>query len=151
MRPLQAEHIVAVARTTLDTADFCFLTTQGESEPTSTRLMRHLKPDADLTVWFGTSLASRKVREIRRNPRLTVACLDPQRPAYAVLVGTVRRGAHGAVAVLLAGGLADVLAGRAFRSRLRPATVHVRAGRGAELRCRYCTGAIRLARGGGGP
>ena len=89
MEPLTAEHVVAVAKATLDTADFCFLTTQGESEPTSTRLMQHFKPDADLTVWFGTSLTSRKVREIRRNPRVTVACLDPTRPAYAVLVGTV--------------------------------------------------------------
>jgi general stress protein 26 len=89
MRALQAEHVVAVARATLDTADFCFLTTQGESEPTSTRLMQHFKPDADLTVWFGTSLTSRKVREIRRNPRVTVACADPTRPAYAVLVGPI--------------------------------------------------------------
>jgi general stress protein 26 len=89
MRPLQAEHVVAVAKATLDAAEFCFLTTPGESDPTSTRLMHHFKPDADLTVWFGTSLTSRKVREIRRNPRVTVACQDPQRPAYAVLVGMV--------------------------------------------------------------
>ena len=89
MEPLTAEHVVTVAKATLDTANFCFLTTRGESEPTNTRLMQHFKPDADLTVWFGTSLTSRKVHEIRRNPRVTVACLDPQRPAYAVLVGTV--------------------------------------------------------------
>jgi general stress protein 26 len=88
-RPLQDEHVVAVAKATLDAAEFCFLTTQGESDPISTRLMQHFKPDADLTVWFGTSLTSRKVREIRRNPRVTVACADPQRPAYAVLVGSV--------------------------------------------------------------
>jgi GNAT superfamily N-acetyltransferase len=43
MRALQAEHVVAVARVTLDAADFCFLTTQGESDPTSTRLMQHFK------------------------------------------------------------------------------------------------------------
>ena len=89
MEPLTAEHVVAVARAILDTAEFCFLTTHGDSEPTSTRLMHHFKPEADLTVWFGTSLTSRKVREIRSNPRVTVACLDPQRPAYAVLVGPV--------------------------------------------------------------
>ena len=50
MRPLQAEHVVAVAKATLDAAEFCFLTTQGESDPPSTRLMHHFKPDADLTV-----------------------------------------------------------------------------------------------------
>ena len=88
-RPLEAEHVVAVARATLEAADFCFLTMHGESDPTSTRLMHHFKPDADLTVWLGTSITSRKVRELRRTPRATVACLDPQRPAYAVLVGPV--------------------------------------------------------------
>jgi general stress protein 26 len=89
MRPLGAEHVVAVARATLDAAEFCFLTTQGESNPTSTRLMHRFRPDADLTGWFGTSLTSRKVRELRRTPRGTVACLDPTRPAYAVLAGPV--------------------------------------------------------------
>jgi len=89
MRPLQAEHVVAIAKPTLDAAECCFLTTPGDSDPTSTRLMHHVKPDADLTVWFGPSLASRKVREIRRTPRVTVACLDPTRPASAVLAGPV--------------------------------------------------------------
>jgi hypothetical protein len=49
-RPLEAEHVVAVARATLDAAEVCFLTTQGEFDPISTRLMHHFKPDADLTV-----------------------------------------------------------------------------------------------------
>jgi general stress protein 26 len=89
MRPLTAEHVVAVAKATLDTADFCFLITQGESGAISARLMQHFKPEADLTLWFGTSEASRKVRELQRTPRATVACLDPKRPAYAVLGGVV--------------------------------------------------------------
>jgi general stress protein 26 len=89
MESLTAEHVVAVARATLDTADYCFLITQGAAGTASTRLMQHFKPDADLTLWFGTSLTSRKVRELRRTPRVSVACLDPQRPAYTVLVGVV--------------------------------------------------------------
>jgi general stress protein 26 len=89
MHALTAEHVVAVARATLDTARYCFLITQAASGTARTRLMQHFKPDADLTLWFGTSLTSRKVRELRRTPRASVACLDPQRPAYAVLVGTV--------------------------------------------------------------
>lgn len=89
MRLLTAEHVVAVAKATLDTADFCFLITQAEAGGTSARLMQHVKPDVDLTLWFGTSIASRKIREVRSDPRATVTCLDPRRPAYAVLVGAV--------------------------------------------------------------
>jgi general stress protein 26 len=89
MRPLTAEHVVAVVKAALDTADFCFLITQGEAGGANARLMQHFKPEADLTLWFGTSAASRKVRELRDTPRATVACLDPTRPAYAVLGGVV--------------------------------------------------------------
>jgi general stress protein 26 len=89
MGPLTAEHVVVVARATLDAAGYCFLITQGASGTASTRLMQHFKPDADLTLWFGTSAASRKVRELRTNPRASVACLDPQRTAYAALVGAL--------------------------------------------------------------
>jgi general stress protein 26 len=89
MRALTADHVVAVAKAILDAADFCFLITQGEAGGTSARLMQHVKPDADLTLWFGTSITSRKVREVRSILRATVACLDPQRPTYAVLVGAV--------------------------------------------------------------
>ena len=66
MSALTADHVVAVAKAILDSADFCFFITQGEAGGTSTRLMQHVKPDTDLTLWFGTSITSRKVREIRR-------------------------------------------------------------------------------------
>jgi general stress protein 26 len=89
MRALIADHVVAVAKAILDSADFCFLITQREDGGTSARLMQHVKPDADLTLWFGTSVRSRKVREVRSTPRATVSCADPQRRAYAVLVGVV--------------------------------------------------------------
>jgi general stress protein 26 len=89
MRGLTADHVVAVAKATLDSADFSFLITQGAAGGASARPMRHVKPDADLTPWFGTSIASRKVREIRSTPRATVTCLDPQRRAYTALVGIV--------------------------------------------------------------
>ena len=94
MRAFTADHVVAVARATFDSADSCFLITQSEAGGTSARLMKHVKPDTDLTLWFGTSITSRKVREVRNTPRATVACLDPQRSAYAVLVGALAIAEH---------------------------------------------------------
>jgi general stress protein 26 len=94
MRALTADHVVVVAKAILDAADFCFLITQDEARGSSARLMQHVKADADLTLWFGTSITSRKVREVRSAPRATVACLEPQRPAYVVLSGTVAMVEH---------------------------------------------------------
>ena len=94
MRAVTADYVVTIARAILGSADFCFLVTQGESGDASARLMQHVKPDADLTLWFGTSITSRKVREARSNPRATVTCLDPHRPAYAVLVGALAIAEH---------------------------------------------------------
>jgi general stress protein 26 len=94
MTTLTADHVVADAKATLDAADFCFLITQGEAGGISARLMQHVKPDADLTLWFGTSITSRKVREVQSIRRATVTCQDPQRPAYAVLVGEVAIAEH---------------------------------------------------------
>ena len=94
MNALTADDVVAVAKAILDAADFCFFITQGEAEGSSARLMQHVKADVDLTLWFGTSITSRKVREVRNTPRATVACLEPQRPAYVVLMGTVTMVEH---------------------------------------------------------
>jgi general stress protein 26 len=94
MRALTADYVVAIARGILDSADFCFLITQGEGGGVSARLMQHVKADADLTLWFGTSVTSRKIRELRSTPRATVACQDPQGHAYAVLVGAVAIAEH---------------------------------------------------------
>jgi general stress protein 26 len=89
MDPLTAEHVVAVAKAIFETADVCFLITQGEGGGSSARLMQHFTPEADLTLWFGTSAASRKVHELRSSPRASMACQDPRRPAYTVLGGVV--------------------------------------------------------------
>jgi general stress protein 26 len=94
MRALTADRVVAVAKSMLDSADYCFLVTQAEAGGASARLMQHVKPDADLALWFGTSITSRKVREIRSTPRATVTCQDPRRPAYAVLMGAVAIDEH---------------------------------------------------------
>jgi general stress protein 26 len=94
MRAWTGDDVVAVAKAILDSADFCFLITQGEAGGANARLMQHVKPDADLTLWFGTSIASRKVREIRSTPRATVTCLDPQRRAYTALAGMVTIDEH---------------------------------------------------------
>jgi general stress protein 26 len=47
-------------------------------------------PEDDLTVWFGTNPNSRKVKEIQRDPRVTLYYFDPQAQGYVTLLGAAR-------------------------------------------------------------
>ncbi len=38
-------------------------------------------------VWIGTKAGTRKVAHIRRDPRVTLSCFDPNDPGYVTLVG----------------------------------------------------------------
>ena len=47
-------------------------------------------PDDNLIVWFGTNPLSRKVSEIRRNPRVTLYYFDRESQAYVAIQGVAR-------------------------------------------------------------
>lgn len=47
-------------------------------------------PEDDMTVWFGTNSRSRKVREIRRHPRVTLYYFNRENQEYVVLTGVAR-------------------------------------------------------------
>lgn len=82
------EELLEIARTTMQAAEFCFLITFGETEVANARLMQPFEPDPDLTVWLGVSPRSRKVKEIERDERATLAYQYPQEGAYVTLLGT---------------------------------------------------------------
>jgi general stress protein 26 len=83
---LTVESVLAAAKRLLDAADFSWIVT---SSPTGShaRLVQHFKPDADLTLHFGTHTRSRKANELRANPRALVLVQAPSSPAYAALSG----------------------------------------------------------------
>jgi general stress protein 26 len=76
-----------VARATIEGVEYCFLITESESGEANARLMQPFKPDEDLTIWFGASPRSRKVREIKAHDRVTVAYEHPEEGAYVTLLG----------------------------------------------------------------
>lgn len=85
---MSPEDLLKIARETIEAAPYSFLMTLDESGAANARLMQDFKPEADLTVWFGTSPRSRKVREIRRDNRVTVSFQVLQENAYVTLIGT---------------------------------------------------------------
>jgi general stress protein 26 len=72
------EDIVAAARDIIQKARYCSLITIGADGN---------EPDADFTMWIATNPLTRKVDEIKRNPRATVLCFDAVTSGYVTIVG----------------------------------------------------------------
>lgn len=68
-------------------ARYCTLVTIGADSHPQARIMDPLEPEADMTVWFATNPATRKISEVRRDPRVTLVYFDPKGPSYVTLLG----------------------------------------------------------------
>lgn len=82
--------ILDAARAVMQSAEFCFLITVDNATEPHARLMQPFPPDEQMRVWLGTNPNSRKIAQIRRNPRTTLAYYDKAGPNYVTLSGTSR-------------------------------------------------------------
>ena len=84
---MTSAQVLTVLQEVLAQVEFCFLVTLDPSGYPSARLMQPFTPTAEMTIWLGTSPASRKVRDIRRDPRVTLAFHSVPAVAYVTLQG----------------------------------------------------------------
>jgi general stress protein 26 len=84
------EKLIEAAREIMTTTRYCALITAGSRGNTDARTMDAFAPDENMIVWFGTNPLSRKVAEIRRNPRVTLYYFDRESPAYVSFQGIAR-------------------------------------------------------------
>lgn len=82
-----ARGLLEVVRFTIEGTRYCFLATVGEEGAPHLRTMQPFTTEDDLTIRFGTSRGSRKVREIRKNPGVVLGFLDSVEMAYVALYG----------------------------------------------------------------
>ncbi len=87
---LTAERVLEVVRETMEKAAYGFLITLDESGQPQARLMDPFEPELDMTVWMATSRATRKVSQLRKDARATLAYYDRDGMGYVALVGNVR-------------------------------------------------------------
>jgi general stress protein 26 len=80
-------HALSVARDIIATARFATFVTLGDAGTPQARIVDPLLPDAELVTYVATNPKSRKVREIRKDSRVTLLYFDPARPGYVTLVG----------------------------------------------------------------
>jgi general stress protein 26 len=71
-------------------AGLCTLITLDEEGWPRARTMDPFFPEEDLTVWFGTNPKSRKVEQIKNDPRVTLYYFDQSTVGYVMIQGTAQ-------------------------------------------------------------
>ena len=79
--------LLKAAREIMTAASTCALITLDEEDRPRVRVMDPFLPESDFTVWFGTNPKSRKVNQIKENPKVTLYYLDSDASGYVMIHG----------------------------------------------------------------
>lgn len=80
--------VIAAARELMATQKYCALITLDETGRPSVRTMNPFPPDDDMSVWFATKDVTRKLKEIKHDPRVTLYYSDHQQATgYVAITG----------------------------------------------------------------
>ncbi|MCK5678452.1 MAG: pyridoxamine 5'-phosphate oxidase family protein [Flavobacteriaceae bacterium] len=82
--------LINVAKEMMTAAETCALITLDEEGRPRVRAMDPFIPENDLTVWFGTNANSRKVDQIKKDPRVTLYYLDSDSSGYVMIYGNAQ-------------------------------------------------------------
>ena len=84
------QHLIAAAKEIMNSAGSCALITLDDEGVPRVRAMDPFVPEDDLTVWFGTNSRSRKVDQIKKDPRVSLYYLDKDASGYVIIHGRAR-------------------------------------------------------------
>ena len=82
--------LINAAREIMNSAGSCALITLDEEGCPRVRAMDPFAPESDFTIWFGTNQKSRKVNQIKHDPRVTLYYLDGDGSGYVMIHGTAQ-------------------------------------------------------------
>jgi len=84
------EDLLAEARDTIERVPYpAFITVDEQGQPRA-RTVDAFAPDENFVVWIATRPNTRKVAQIKGNPRVTLYYFDAERRNYVTLMGTAR-------------------------------------------------------------
>jgi len=86
----QPDRVMDAARATMKSAQFCFLITVDDQRQAQARILNPFDPEPDMKVWLATNRNTRKVGQIRKNPRVTLAYWDPAGSGYVTMLGRAK-------------------------------------------------------------
>ncbi|MFQ5630227.1 MAG: pyridoxamine 5'-phosphate oxidase family protein [bacterium] len=84
----ERDTLMAAALEIMEASRYCALITLDPTGRPHARTMDPFPPENDMIIWFGTSSKSRKVKEIRHDPRVSLYYADPGGGGYVVIAGT---------------------------------------------------------------
>jgi general stress protein 26 len=87
--PSQAS-IITAATDIMRLARYCTLVTIGEDGRPQARIVDPFAPEADLTIWIATNPLTRKIQDIRRDPRVTLLYFNHAKSEYVTVLGTAQ-------------------------------------------------------------
>ena len=79
---------LTAAKALIARTPFATLTTIGDAGAPHSRIVEPFPIEDEFTLWVATTGASRKVRDIERDGRVTLLFFDQQAPGYVSLEGT---------------------------------------------------------------
>jgi len=82
--------LLVAARTIMAAARYCALITVDDAGAPQVRTMDPFSPDDDMTIWLGTNRNTRKVEQIRRDPRVVLYYPSPNATGYVSISGRAR-------------------------------------------------------------
>jgi general stress protein 26 len=80
--------LLSVAREYMQTVRYCAIITVDSTGQPHAREMDPFLPDENMVVFLGTNRKSRKVQEIRNNPKVTLYYSDDKGEGYVAIIGT---------------------------------------------------------------
>lgn len=90
MNEATEKKLLITAREIIDSSRTCALITLDDESKPMVRIMDPFPPESDFTVWFGTTSESRKVKQIKNNPNVTLYYQDSDDTGYVVIHGTAQ-------------------------------------------------------------
>ena len=86
-RAWSRDELITAAREIITASRYCALITIDRRGRSQVRTMDPFPPDQEMVIWLGTNAHSRKVGEIRRQPRVTLYYFDRESQAYVTIEG----------------------------------------------------------------
>lgn len=84
------QHLIATAKEIMNSGGSCALISIDDEGVPRVRAMDPFAPEEDLKVWFGTNSKSRKVEQMKKDPRVTIYYLDKDASGYVIIQGLAR-------------------------------------------------------------
>jgi general stress protein 26 len=80
-------HILSSARKIMEKAGYCALITLGEDGSPQARVVDPFPPDSGMVIRIATKPTTRKIAQIKRDPRVTLFYLNPDGSGYVTVLG----------------------------------------------------------------